>query len=82
MERVLQCVRLPQGKKGTIGFNLKGEYLKMFGFKQGDKAKVEINANNNCPIIIKYLRKTGNRSSRHRLPQQYKGLLQVRLPCE
>ncbi|MDU1635295.1 MAG: hypothetical protein E6834_22405, partial [Bacteroides ovatus] len=45
MERVLQCVRLPQGKKGTIGFNLKGEYLKMFGFKQGDKAKVEINEN-------------------------------------
>ena len=43
MERVLQCVRLPQGKKGTIGFNLKGEYLKMF--KQGDKAKVEINEN-------------------------------------
>lgn len=45
MERVLQCVRLPQGKKGTIGFNLKGEYLKMFGFKQGDKAKVEISEN-------------------------------------
>lgn len=45
MERVLQCVRLPQGKKGTIGFNLKGEYLKMFGFKQGDKANVEINEN-------------------------------------
>lgn len=45
MERVLQCVRLPQGKKGTIGFNLKGEYLKKFGFKQGDKAKVEISEN-------------------------------------
>lgn len=45
MERVLECVRLPQGKKGTIGFNLKGEYLKMFGFKQGDKAKVEISEN-------------------------------------
>lgn len=45
MERVLQCVRLPQGKKGTIGFNLKGEYLKMFGFKQGDKVKVEISEN-------------------------------------
>jgi len=45
MERVLQCVRLPQGKKGTIGFNLKGEYLKMFGFKKGDKAKVEISEN-------------------------------------
>ena len=41
------------------------------------KAKVEINANNNCPIIIKYLRKTGNRSSRHRLPQQCKGCEQV-----
>ena len=36
------------------------------------KAKVEINDNNNCPIIIKYLRKTGNRSSRHRLPDVYK----------
>lgn len=45
MERVLQCVRLPQGKRGTIGFNLKGEYLKMFGFKQGDKVKVEISEN-------------------------------------
>lgn len=45
MERVLQCVRLPQNGKGTIGFNLKGEYLKMFGFKQGDKAKVEISEN-------------------------------------
>lgn len=45
MERVLQCVRLPQGKKGTIGFNLKGEYLKMFGFKQGDKVKVILSDN-------------------------------------
>lgn len=45
MERVLQCVRLPQGKKGTIGFNLKGEYLKKFGFKQGDKVKVEVSEN-------------------------------------
>nr|DAQ58933.1 MAG TPA: antitoxin [Caudoviricetes sp.] len=45
MEKVLQCVRLPQNGKDTIGFNLKGEYLKLFGFKQGDKAKVEISEN-------------------------------------
>lgn len=45
MEKVLQCVRLPQNGKGTIGFNLKGEYLKLFGFKQGDKVKVEISEN-------------------------------------
>lgn len=45
MEKVLQCVRLPQNGKGTIGFNLKGEYLKLFGFKQGDKVKVELSEN-------------------------------------
>lgn len=45
MERVLQCVRLPQNGKGTIGFNLKGEYLKLFGFHLGDKVKVEISEN-------------------------------------
>lgn len=45
MEKVLQCVRLPQNGKGTIGFNLKGDYLKMFGFKLGDKVKVEISDN-------------------------------------
>lgn len=42
MEKVLQCVRLPQGGKGTIGFNLKGEYLKKFGFSLGDYVKVEV----------------------------------------
>lgn len=45
MEKILQCVRLPQNGKGTIGFNLKGEYLKLFGFKQGDKVKVELSEN-------------------------------------
>lgn len=45
MERVLQCVRLPQNGKGTIGFNLKGEYLKLFGFQLGDKVKVDISEN-------------------------------------
>lgn len=45
MEKVLKCVRLPQNGKGTIGFNLKGEYLKAFGFKLGDKVNVEISDN-------------------------------------
>ena len=45
MEKVLQCVRLPQNGKGTIGFNLKGEYLKKYGFQLGDKVKVEISKN-------------------------------------
>lgn len=45
MERVLTCVRLPQGKKGTIGFNLKGDYLKQYGFNLGDKVKVIIGEN-------------------------------------
>lgn len=45
MQKVLQCVRLPQNGKGTIGFNLKGEYLKLFGFQLGDKVKVDISGN-------------------------------------
>ena len=54
MEKVLQCVRLPQYGKGTIGFNLKGEYLKKYGFQLGDKVKVEISKNK----IVLF--KTGN----------------------
>lgn len=54
MEKVLQCVRLPQNGKGTIGFNLKGEYLKKYGFQLGDKVKVEISKN----MIVLF--KTGN----------------------
>lgn len=42
MEKVLKCVRLPQNGKGTIGFNLKGEYLRAFGFCLGDMVHVEI----------------------------------------
>lgn len=42
MEKFLYCVRLPQNGKGTIGFNIKGEYLRTYGFKLGDKVKVEI----------------------------------------
>ena len=54
MEKVLQCVRLPQNGKGTIGFNLKGEYLKKYGFQLGDKVKLEISKNK----IVLF--KTGN----------------------
>ena len=54
MEKVLQCVRLPQNGKGTIGFNFKGEYLKKDGFQLGDKVKVEISKNK----IVLF--KTGN----------------------
>ena len=50
MEKVLQCVRLPQNGKGTIGFNLKGEYLKKYGFQLGDKVKVE----HNLLMIVSY----------------------------
>lgn len=42
MEKFLHCIRLPQNGKGTIGFNIKGEYLRTYGFKLGDKVKVEI----------------------------------------
>ena len=54
MEKVLQCVRLPQNGKGTIGFNLKEEYLKKYGFQLGDKVKVEFSKNK----IVLF--KTGN----------------------
>ncbi len=42
MERILKCVSFPAGRKRTAGFNLKGEYLKKYGFEVGDFVKVEI----------------------------------------
>jgi hypothetical protein len=42
MEKILKCVSLPSSGKHTIGFNLKGEYLKKYGFVEGDYVKVEI----------------------------------------
>ncbi|OJU48367.1 MAG: hypothetical protein BGN96_00670 [Bacteroidales bacterium 45-6] len=41
-EKYLTVCRQPQGKGYTIGVNLKGEYLKSFGFALGDMVKVEI----------------------------------------
>ena len=45
---------IPVTGKGTIGFNLKEEYLKKYGFQLGDKVKVEISKNK----IVLF--KTGN----------------------
>ncbi len=33
MERILKCVSFPAGRKRTAGFNLKGEYLRKYGFE-------------------------------------------------
>lgn len=44
-EKYLTVCNQPQGKGYTIGVNLKGEYLKRFGFALGDMVKVEISDN-------------------------------------
>jgi len=36
---------MAQGKRYTQGINLKGDYLKKFGFEVGDMVKVEIHKN-------------------------------------
>jgi len=45
IEKILTVCRMTQGKKYTPGINLKGEYLKKFGFQVGDMVKVEIRNN-------------------------------------
>lgn len=50
MEKLLKICRQPQGKAYTIGLNLKGEYLKKFGFSLDDFVSVKLTKNK---IIIK-----------------------------
>lgn len=45
MEKLLTVCRSVQGKKYTSAINIKGEYLKKFGFELGDFVKVEITKN-------------------------------------
>jgi len=42
MEKLLTVCRATQGNKYTSAINIKGEYLKKFGFELGDFVKVEI----------------------------------------
>ncbi|MDD2799376.1 MAG: SymE family type I addiction module toxin [Bacteroidales bacterium] len=51
MEKLLTVCQVPQGKKYTAGVNIKGEYLKKFGFAVGDFVKVTVS--NNKIIIEK-----------------------------
>ena len=44
-EKYLSVSKQPTQKGYTIGFNLKGEYLKKYGFSLGDMVKVEISRN-------------------------------------
>lgn len=45
MEKYLQCVNAPYGKRYTVGINIKGDYLKEFNFFVGDCVKVELSEN-------------------------------------
>ena len=45
MEKVLKVSRAAQGKKYTNVINLKGEYLKMYGFDHGCFVKVYLTTN-------------------------------------
>ncbi len=45
MEKVLKVSKAAQGKKYTNVINLKGEYLKDFGFARGSFVKVYITTN-------------------------------------
>jgi len=44
-QRILTVCRMVQGKKYTPGINLKGEYLKKYGFEVGDMVRVELREN-------------------------------------
>lgn len=45
MDKLLTVCRAAQGKKYTNAINIKGEYLKKYGFEQGDFVKVEVTKN-------------------------------------
>ncbi len=51
LTKTLRICRLPSNRKYTPGINLKGEYLKQFGFSVGDAVCVEIS--NNKILITK-----------------------------
>lgn len=42
---ILKVCRLPYGKRYTSGLNLKGDYLKQYGFEVGDLVKVVFSQN-------------------------------------
>lgn len=45
LEKTLTVCRAAQGKKYTNTINIKGEYLKAYGFQVGNKVKVSISCN-------------------------------------
>jgi len=45
LEKTLTVCRATQGKKYTNAINLKGEYLRDYGFLLGNKVKVSISQN-------------------------------------
>jgi len=45
IEKILTVCQMTQGKKYAPGINLKGDYLKKFGFNVGDMVKVELHKN-------------------------------------
>ena len=45
LEKTLTVCRAAQGKKYTNTINIKGEYLKAYGFAHGNKVKVKISHN-------------------------------------
>ena len=51
IDKLLTVCKMTSGKKYTAGINIKGEYLKKYGFQIGDIVKVEVK--NNQIIITK-----------------------------
>ena len=45
LNKVLKVINAPSGKKYTTGLNIKGEWMKKFGFELGDMVNVEVSAN-------------------------------------
>ncbi len=45
LQKVLRVVHKPYQKTYTNGINIKGEYLKKFGFEMGDKVEVLVTEN-------------------------------------
>ena len=45
MEKLLKVCQAPQGNKYTSKINIAGEWLKKFGFNDGDLVKVSISQN-------------------------------------
>ena len=42
MEKLLTVCKAPQGNKYTSAINIKGEWLKKYGFEMGDFVKVQV----------------------------------------